>query len=67
MAPFAGSAQVRNLYVGMSFRCGARCDVRRQAAQQEGRFAMELSHYDPVPAQIQKQLTEAYKPKAEED
>ncbi|MGH8191463.1 MAG: elongation factor G [Rhodanobacteraceae bacterium] len=33
----------------------------------EGRFAMELSHYDPVPAQVQKELTEAYKPKAEED
>jgi len=33
----------------------------------EGRFAMELSHYDPVPAQIQKQLTEAYKPRTEED
>ncbi|HXE66645.1 MAG TPA: elongation factor G [Rhodanobacteraceae bacterium] len=33
----------------------------------EGRFAMELSHYDAVPAQIQKQLTETYKPKAEED
>ena len=33
----------------------------------EGRFAMELSHYDPVPAQIQKQLTEAYKPRPEED
>ncbi|MGH8183078.1 MAG: elongation factor G [Rhodanobacteraceae bacterium] len=33
----------------------------------EGRFAMELSHYDPVPAQIQKQLTAAYKPKAEDD
>ncbi len=33
----------------------------------EGRFAMELSHYDPVPPQVQKQLTEAYKPKVEED
>ncbi|MDE2497504.1 MAG: elongation factor G, partial [Xanthomonadaceae bacterium] len=33
----------------------------------EGRFAMELSHYDPVPSQIQKQLTESYKPRADED
>ena len=33
----------------------------------EGRFAMELSHYDPVPAQVQKQLAEAYRPKPEED
>ncbi|HET6911818.1 MAG TPA: elongation factor G, partial [Rhodanobacteraceae bacterium] len=32
-----------------------------------GRYAIELSHYDPVPAQVQKQLAEAYKPKAEED
>ncbi len=33
----------------------------------EGRFAMELSHYDAVPSQIQRQLTEAYRPKPEED
>src|SRR5574337_1785988 len=33
----------------------------------EGRFAMELSHYDPVPAQVQKQLAEAYRPKPAED
>ncbi|MBS0380864.1 MAG: elongation factor G [Proteobacteria bacterium] len=33
----------------------------------EGRFAMELSHYDPVPPQVQKQLTDAWKPKVEED
>jgi len=32
-----------------------------------GSFTMELSHYDPVPAQIQKQLVEAFKPSAEED
>jgi elongation factor G len=32
-----------------------------------GRYAIELSHYDPVPAQIQKHLTEAYRPRAEED
>jgi elongation factor G len=33
----------------------------------QGRYAIEFSHYDPVPAQVQKQLAEAYKPKAEED
>jgi elongation factor G len=33
----------------------------------EGRFAMELSHYDAVPAQVQKQLADAWKPQAEED
>lgn len=32
-----------------------------------GRYAIELSHYDPVPAQVQKQLAEAYNPKVEED
>ena len=32
-----------------------------------GRYAIELSHYDPVPTQVQKQLSEAYKPKVEED
>ncbi|MGN6312160.1 MAG: elongation factor G [Rhodanobacteraceae bacterium] len=33
----------------------------------QGRYAIELSHYDPVPAQVQKQLAEAYKPRVEED
>ena len=33
----------------------------------EGRFAMELSHYDAVPAHVQRQLTEAYRPRADED
>jgi elongation factor G len=32
-----------------------------------GRYAVELSHYEPVPAQVQKQLAEAYKPRVEED
>ena len=33
----------------------------------QGRYAIEFSHYEPVPAQVQKQLTEAYKPRVEED
>ncbi len=33
----------------------------------QGSFSMELSHYDPVPPQIQQQIVSAYKPKAEED
>ena len=33
----------------------------------QGRYAIELSHYDPVPAQVQKHLSEAYKPRVEED
>ncbi|HEX6613725.1 MAG TPA: elongation factor G [Rhodanobacteraceae bacterium] len=32
-----------------------------------GRYALELSHYDPVPVQVQKQLADAYKPRVEED
>jgi hypothetical protein len=30
----------------------------------QGRYAIEFSHYEPVPPQVQKQLTDAYKPKA---
>jgi elongation factor G len=33
----------------------------------QGRYAIEFSHYDPVPAQVQKQLAEAYRPRVEED
>jgi len=33
----------------------------------QGRYAIEFSHYEPVPAQVQKQLTDAYKPRVEED
>jgi len=33
----------------------------------QGRYSIEFSHYEPVPPQVQKQLTEAYKPRAEED
>ncbi|MEO6436790.1 MAG: elongation factor G [Tepidisphaeraceae bacterium] len=33
----------------------------------QGSFAMELSHYDPVPPLVQQQIASAYKPKAEEE
>ena len=33
----------------------------------QGSFAMELSHYDAVPPQVQQQIVAAYKPKAEEE
>ncbi len=33
----------------------------------QGRYAIEFSHYDAVPAQVQKQLAEAYRPRVEED
>ena len=33
----------------------------------QGRYAIEFSHYEAVPAHVQKQLTDAYKPRVEED
>jgi elongation factor G len=33
----------------------------------KGRYAIEFSHYDAVPMQVQKKLVEAYKPKPDED
>jgi elongation factor G len=33
----------------------------------QGRYAIEFSHYEPVPSPVQKQLTEAYKPHVEDD
>ncbi|MEP6632724.1 MAG: elongation factor G, partial [Luteimonas sp.] len=32
-----------------------------------GRYSLDFSHYEPVPAQMQQKLVEAYKPKHEED
>lgn len=32
-----------------------------------GRYAIEFSHYEPVPVQVQKQLTDAWKPRFEDD
>jgi elongation factor G len=33
----------------------------------QGSFHMELSHYEPVPPQVQQQIVSQYKPKAEEE
>ena len=33
----------------------------------QGRYAIEFSHYEPVPPQVQKQLTDAFRPHVEED
>ncbi len=33
----------------------------------EGRYTIEFSHYEPVPAHIQKHLVDAYKPRPDED
>ncbi|MUV15577.1 elongation factor G [Noviluteimonas gilva] len=32
-----------------------------------GRYALDFSHYEPVPAQVQSRLVEAFKPRIEED
>jgi elongation factor G len=32
-----------------------------------GRYSLDFSHYEPVPAQVQQRLVEAYKPKHDED
>jgi elongation factor G len=32
-----------------------------------GRYALDFSHYEPVPAQVQQKLVEGYKPRPEED
>jgi elongation factor G len=32
-----------------------------------GRYSLDLSHYEAVPPTVQKQLSEAWKPHAEED
>jgi elongation factor G len=32
-----------------------------------GRYSLDLSHYEPVPPTVQKQLSEAWKPHVEED
>jgi len=33
----------------------------------QGRYSIEFSHYEAVPAQVQKQLVEAFKPRVDED
>jgi elongation factor G len=32
-----------------------------------GRYSMDFSHYEPVPANVQQKLVEGYRPKVEED
>ncbi|MCK9488454.1 MAG: elongation factor G [Xanthomonadales bacterium] len=33
----------------------------------QGRYTLEMSHYEPVPPQVQKQLSEAYRPRPDDD
>ncbi|NUS38060.1 MAG: elongation factor G [Lysobacter sp.] len=39
----------------------------KSATAGRGRYSMDFSHYEPVPAQVQAKLTDAYKPRHEED
>lgn len=39
----------------------------KSASAGRGRYDIEFSHYDAVPAPVQKQLTDAFKPRVEED
>ncbi len=39
----------------------------KSATAGRGRYALEFSHYEPVPAQVQQKLVEAYRPHHEED
>ncbi|HSI32755.1 MAG: elongation factor G [Phycisphaerae bacterium] len=72
----------RGRIVGQDFLPGGLAVVKAQAPLAEvmqyqsqlksvtggqGSFQMELSHYEPVPPQVQKQIVDAWKPKVEED
>jgi elongation factor G len=39
----------------------------KSATAGRGRYALDFSHYEPVPAQVQKKLAEAYKPHHDDD
>lgn len=39
----------------------------KSATAGRGRYALDFSHYEPVPASVQKKLVDAYKPHPEED
>jgi elongation factor G len=39
----------------------------KSATAGRGRYSLDFSHYEPVPANIQQKLTDAYKPRQEED
>lgn len=39
----------------------------KASTQGSGRYQIEFSHYEPVPAQIQKQLVDTWRPHADED
>ncbi|MFN3702281.1 elongation factor G [Thermomonas sp.] len=39
----------------------------KSATAGRGRYTLDFSHYEPVPAQVQRKLTEAYRPTPEDD
>ena len=39
----------------------------KSATAGRGRYALDFSHYEPVPAQVQQKLVEAYRPRHEDD
>jgi elongation factor G len=72
----------RGRILGQDFLSGGMAVVKAQAPLAEvmqyqsqlksvtggqGSFMMELSHYEPVPPQVQAQIAALYKPKAEEE
>ena len=77
-----GLAGKRARILGTDSRRGGELMIRAQAPLAEltdyptelkamtggrGRYSLDLSHYEPVPAPVQKQLSEAWRPKLEED
>lgn len=63
----AGSGELKiRAQVPLSELSDYMSELKAQTAGQ-GSYTLELSHYEPVPAGVQKQLMEAYKPRVEED
>jgi len=77
-----GLAGKRARILGTDSRRGGELMIRAQAPLAEltdyptelkamtggrGRYSLDLSHYEAVPAPVQKQLSEAWKPKVEEE
>ncbi|GLQ47032.1 elongation factor G [Dyella lipolytica] len=77
-----GLASKRARIMGTDTRRGGELVIKAQAPLAEltdyptelkamtggrGRYSLDLSHYEPVPPPVQRQLSEAWKPKLEED
>jgi elongation factor G len=64
-APRGGEIVIR-AQVPLSELEGYAAELKSSTAGR-GRYALDFSHYEPVPAQVQKKLAEAYKPHHDED